>query len=744
LIGPESIRFAKEISVSMSATTREHLTATHMRDEVELPSHLEPYFCQALLGRLLTKGTGFSCPVFGISHTFRIHDIKSYDFVNATTAAAAAAAAPAAAAAGETKHKDQSTSTVKEQQQNEYDTFTFTKLFRVGNETKIRLCRQGEDQDNDEVTRITTTPSSPKKRLQTSSSLATTFDHIGGLATQIATVRDMIHRPLHTPELFITLGLTPPKGVLMFGPPGTGKTMIARAVSSASNATFLRINGSELLTDVVGASEASLRRIFARAVDVQPTVIFIDEIDALCPRRDRSTDEVDKRMVSTLLTLMDGVGELSSSSTTTTTTTNNNISSSTSSPPPRVVVLAATNRPNALDPALRRPGRFDREIEIGVPTEEGRLDILTKLLAHVPHHVLPAELQQLAGRAHGFVGADLASVVREAGLVALKRSFSTTTTTTTTTFSSKQDSTIDSNVLLVSCPVTCADLSAAVSRARPSALREVAVEVPKVQWTDIGGQEHVKQRLKEAVEWPLKRPEIFARMGIRPPKGVLLYGPPGCSKTMMAKAVATESGMNFLAVKGPELFNKYVGASEKAVSDLFRRARAAAPSIIFFDEIDALASQRGGGGGESGGGVADRVLSQLLTELDGIRPLKQVVVLAATNRPDLVDGALTRPGRIDRMLYVSPPDLPARVEILQIHTRNTPLHEDVNVVTIAEQTQGLSGAELAALCREASMHAMERDEQAMDVRMTDFLNALLDVKPRTTKGMLKFYESFGQ
>jgi SpoVK/Ycf46/Vps4 family AAA+-type ATPase len=410
--------------------------------------------------------------------------------------------------------------------------------------------------------------------------------------------------------------------------------------------------------------------------------------------------------------------------------------------PPRIVVLAATNRPDALDPAVRRPGRFDREVEVGIPTGLGREDILSKMLAPLPHALSRADIQSISAKAHGFVGADLRALCQEAGMVSLRRSLprqtgsgnrdgaSTAITSTTTSAST-----------VSAANITLDDLHLALGRITPSAMREVAVEVPSVRWSDIGGQEDVKQRLREAVEWPLQRPEVFEIMGIRPPKGVLLYGPPGCSKTLMAKAVATESGMNFIAVKGPELFNKWVGESERAVAEIFRKARAAAPAVVFFDEIDALASQRGSEG--DSGGVADRVLSQLLTELDGVRPLKQVVVLAATNRPDLIDAALTRPGRIDRRLYVSPPDAAARVEILRIHSKSTPLAADVNLSAIAAQCAGLSGAEIAAVCRESALHAIEEDANAQKVFERHFLLALEDVEPQITPAMLAFFESFG-
>ncbi|XP_078004841.1 ATPase family gene 2 protein homolog A isoform X2 [Phascolarctos cinereus] len=428
-----------------------------------------------------------------------------------------------------------------------------------------------------------------------------TYDLIGGLTSQLKAIREMIELPLKRPELFKRYGIAPPRGVLLYGPPGTGKTVIARAIANEVGAHLSVINGPEVISKFYGASEARLRQIFAEATLRQPSIIFIDELDALCPKREGSENEVEKRVVASLLTLMDGIGSEGSEG--------------------RVLVIGATNRPHALDSALRRPGRFDKEIEIGVPNAQDRLDILQKLLRGVPHSLREAELIQLANSAHGYVGADLKALCNEAGLRAWRRV-------------QRQLPDLPAGEGADAVKVTLSDFLQATNDVRPSAMREVAIDVPSVSWSDIGGLEDIKVKLKQTVEWPLKHPEAFARMGVQPPTGILLYGP-GCSKTMIAKALASESGLNFLAVKGPELMDKYVGQSERAVREIFRKARAVAPSILFFDELDALAVERGSSSGA--GNVADRVLAQLLTEMDGIEQLKDVIILAATNRPDKID-----------------------------------------------------------------------------------------------------------
>ncbi|XP_064366739.1 ATPase family gene 2 protein homolog A isoform X4 [Dromaius novaehollandiae] len=485
-----------------------------------------------------------------------------------------------------------------------------------------------------------------------------TYEMIGGLSSQLKIIRETIELPMKQPELFKSYGIPPPRGVLLYGPPGTGKTMIAKAIANEVGAHVTIINGPEIISKFYGESESRLRQIFAEASLRRPSIIFIDELDALCPKREGAQNEVEKRVVASLLTLMDGIGSEGSEG--------------------QLLVLGATNRPHALDAALRRPGRFDKEIEIGIPNAQDRLDILQKLLKKVPHSLTAAELAQLADSAHGYVGADLAALCKEAGLYALRRALG------------KRANLLD-NEVAGSVMIAFNDFLQGMNDVRPSAMREVAVDVPKVSWSDIGGLEDVKLKLKQAVEWPLKHPESFIRMGIQPPKGVLLYGPPGCSKTMIAKALAHESGLNFLAVKGPELMNKYVGESERAVREIFRKARAVSPSILFFDEIDALAVERGSSSGA--GNVADRVLAQLLTEMDGIEQLKDVTILAATNRPDMIDKALLRPGRIDRIIYVPLPDAATRGEIFKLHFQSMPVSDEVCLAELVQLTQKYSGAE---------------------------------------------------
>nr|CCA18818.1 ATPase AFG2 protein putative [Albugo laibachii Nc14] len=537
-----------------------------------------------------------------------------------------------------------------------------------------------------------------------------TFAEIGGLEEEIRTIRQVMESSLYQPQFFMDHGLPPPKGILLFGPPGTGKSMLAKAVASEFKASFYTINGPELITDMIGENEARVRAIFKLALQNSPSIIFIDEIDVLCPKRHDRSSDLERRLVATFLIAMDGMNSKEHS---------------------QVMILAATNRPNALDPALRRSGRLDREIEIPVPNALKRLEILEMLLSSIPHSLTSDQVYQLSSQAHGYVGADLSAVCKEASLSAFRRACTTT---------GKSVWLASLSFSIKGFRVSLSDMQAALQKTRPSALQEIIVDVPKVYWHEIGGQETIKQQLKEVVEWPLTHPEAFTRMGIRPPKGVLLYGPPGCSKTMTAKALATESCMNFLAVKGPELFSKWVGESEKAIQSLFKKARAASPSIIFFDEFDAIAAQRSSQ--ETGSQVSSRVISQLLTELDGIEPLQQVVIVAATNRPDLIDKALMRPGRIDRVLYVGPPGIQARESILSIHSQCMPIDPDVDFMQLAVKTTNFSGAELAALCREAAMTALMENRNAKHVEMRHFDMALVKIEPQINDDMLEFFDSF--
>jgi transitional endoplasmic reticulum ATPase len=529
-----------------------------------------------------------------------------------------------------------------------------------------------------------------------------TYEDVGDLEEVKQKVREMIELPLKYPELFTHLGIEPPKGVLFYGPPGTGKTLLARAVANETGAYFIAINGPEIMSKFYGESEARLREIFKEAEENAPAIIFIDEIDAIAPKREEVTGEVERRVVAQLLALMDGLKGRG-----------------------QVIVIGATNRPNAIDPALRRPGRFDREIAFPVPDKRARREILQVHTRNMPL-AEDVNLDELAEITHGFTGADLAALCREAAMRALRR------------FLPKIDLSKPSipPEILKELKVTRQDFLDALKDIQPSALREVYVEVPEVRWSDIGGLEDVKQQLREAVEWPLKHPEFFREMGIDPPKGVLLYGPPGCGKTLLAKAVATESEANFIAVKGPEVLSKWVGESERAIREIFRKARQAAPCVIFFDEIDSIAPRRGY---RYDSGVTDRIVNQLLTEMDGLEKLEGVVVIGATNRPDILDPALLRPGRFDRLVYVPPPDRAARLEILKVHTRRMPLAEDVDLERIADATEGYTGADLAALCREAAILALREAGKPTKVQMKHFLKAMEVVKPSVTKEDLQRY-----
>jgi transitional endoplasmic reticulum ATPase len=531
------------------------------------------------------------------------------------------------------------------------------------------------------------------------------YEDIGGIKNEVSRLREMIELPLRHPELFKRLGVEAPKGVLLHGPPGTGKTLLAKAVAHETNANFYTIGGPEIMSKFYGESEERLREIFKKAEENAPAIIFIDEIDSIAPKREEVSGEVERRVVAQLLSLMDGMSSRG-----------------------KVVVIGATNRINAIDPALRRPGRFDREMEIGVPDREGRLEILQIHTRGMPLEK-DVDLAVIANMSHGFVGADLQAVAKEAGIRALRRVLPEIDLTTEN---------IPSEILK-KIIVTMDDFLSVIKEIEPSALREVFVEVPDVNWEDIGGLKDVKQELQEAVEWPLKYHGLFVHSDATPPKGILLYGPPGTGKTLMAKAAAHESEANFISIKGPELLSKWVGESEKGVREVFRKARQAAPCIVFFDEIDAIAPTRGLG---SDSHVTERVISQLLTEMDGLEVLSNVIIIAATNRPDIIDAALLRPGRFDRLLYVPPPDKEARMQILKIHTSKKPLADDVNIDILANQTEGYTGADIAALASAAVMLALrahiekykdpkkaESAKNELKVHMKNFEEAMNKIRP---------------
>ena len=541
-----------------------------------------------------------------------------------------------------------------------------------------------------------------------------TYEDIGGLDEAVRQVREMIELPLKHPELFERLGIEAPKGVLLHGPPGTGKTLLAKAVANETNANFYSLSGPEIMSKYYGESEENLRKIFKEAVENAPSIIFIDEIDSIAPKREEVTGEVERRVVAQLLALMDGLEERG-----------------------KVVVIGATNRINAIDPALRRPGRFDREIEIGIPDRKGRKEILEIHTRGMPL-AKDVDLDKLADMTHGYSGADLAALCKEAAMRALRRVL--------------PDIDLEAEEIpaeiLEKLEVTAKDFYDAFKSMTPSALREVTIETPNVHWEDIGGLEEAKQKLREAVEWPLKYSDLFSHMDARPPKGILLYGPPGTGKTLLAKAVATESEANFISVKGPEFLSKWVGESERAVRETFRKARQAAPCVIFFDEIDAIAPARGSLGDSH---VTERVISQMLTELDGLEDLRDVIVIAATNRPDIIDPALLRPGRFDRLIYIPPPDKEARKEIFRIHTRKKPLADDVNIDELAEKTEGYTGADIAAVCNEAVMAAIreyiekgkELDKEKikeLKIHKRHFEEALRNVKPMTKEELERYVD----
>jgi transitional endoplasmic reticulum ATPase len=537
-----------------------------------------------------------------------------------------------------------------------------------------------------------------------------TYEDIGGLRDEVTKVREMIELPLRHPELFRRLGVEAPKGVILHGPPGTGKTLLAKAVANETNASFYTIGGPEIMSKYYGESEERLRNVFQEAQKNAPSIIFIDELDSIAPKREEVSGEVERRIVAQLLSLMDGLKARG-----------------------KVVVIGATNRINAIDPALRRPGRFDREIELGVPDRDGRLDILQIHTRGMPLEK-DVNLERLADITHGFVGADLHALAKEAAIRALRRILPEIDL-------SAESIPAD---ILNKIIVKMQDFIDVVNEMEPSAMREVFVEVPDVKWEDIGGLETIKQELREAVEWPLKYQGMFAYADATPPKGILLYGPPGTGKTLMAKATANESEANFISIKGPELLSKWVGESEKGVREIFRKARQAAPCIIFFDEMDAIAPARGGDFGTSH--VTERVISQILTELDGLEVLTNVVVIAATNRPDIIDTALLRPGRFDRLLYVPPPDYESRKQIIHIHTKKKPLADDTNIDNLAAKMDGYTGADIAAVASAAVMLALrehiskygkpqeaQSHAKELKIHMRHFEEAMKKIRPLSTQ-----------
>jgi transitional endoplasmic reticulum ATPase len=530
-----------------------------------------------------------------------------------------------------------------------------------------------------------------------------TYDDVGGMAGAIEQVREMIELPLKHPELFSRLGIDPPKGVLLHGPPGTGKTLLARAVANESDARFFHIGGPEIMGRHYGESEQRLREIFSQAQQDSPSIVFIDEIDSIAPKRSETTGEVERRVVAQLLTLMDGL-----------------------EPRQNVVVIAATNRVDAIDEALRRPGRFDREIVVGVPDRSGRRETLEIHTRGMPLGE-GVDLDELARITYGFVGADMAALAREAAIEALRRNLPKI----------DLDAEEIPGEVLEHLQVTGKDFSNALKRVQPSALREIMIQVPDVGWDDIGGLDEVKRTLREGVELPLKRPDAFRHVGIRPPKGILLFGPPGTGKTLLAKAVARESEANFTSTRSSDLLSKWYGESEKQVSRLFQRARQVSPTVIFIDEIDALAPQRGGGLGEPA--VTERVVNTLLSEMDGLEELQGVVVIGATNRPTLLDQALLRPGRFDEIVYVPVPELEGRRVILGIHLADVPIADDVSVETLAERTQGYTGADLENLVRRAGMHALRENLEIDAVAMKYFERALKETRPSVTPEMEEEY-----
>jgi len=534
-----------------------------------------------------------------------------------------------------------------------------------------------------------------------------TYDELGGLKNEVLKIREMVELPMRHPELFDKIGIEAPKGVLLYGPPGTGKTLLAKAVAGETNAHFISLSGPEIMGKYYGESEGNLREIFAQAEENSPSIIFIDEIDSIAPKRDEVTGEVEKRIVSQLLTLMDGMKSRG-----------------------KVVVIAATNRPDSIDPALRRPGRFDREIEIGIPDADGRFDILSIHTRGMPIDK-KVDLKQISKITHGFVGADLEVLSKEAAMRSLRRILPEI----------DLDENKISSEILQKIQITSEDFRDALKEVKPSALREVQVQIPNVSWDDVGGLDQLKEELCEAVEWPIKYKEAFDYVNVESPKGILLHGPPGTGKTLIAKALATMTESNFISIKGPELLSKWVGESEKGIREIFRKARQAAPCIIFLDEVDALVPRRGSS--DSGSHVTESVVSQILTEIDGLEELHNVLIIGATNRLDIVDEALLRPGRFDRIIEVPNPDAKGRQHIFEIHTKKKPLASDVNIAKLVELTDNFSGAEIAAVANRAAITALKRyvngkSQNVKEIRVTqqDLIDAIDKVKPRRKEAPL--------
>ena len=534
-----------------------------------------------------------------------------------------------------------------------------------------------------------------------------TYDELGGLKNEVQKIREMVELPMRHPELFDKIGVEAPKGVLLYGPPGTGKTLLAKAVAGETNAHFISLSGPEIMGKYYGESEEKIREIFTQAEENAPSIIFIDEIDSIAPKRDEVSGEVEKRIVSQLLTLMDGMKSRG-----------------------KVVVIAATNRPDSIDPALRRPGRFDREIEIGIPDDEGRLEILSIHTRGMPIDE-KVDLKQISKTTHGFVGADLEVLAKEAAMRSLRRILPEI----------DLDEDKISSEILQKIQISSEDFRDALKEVRPSALREVQVQIPNVSWDDVGGLEKLKEELREAVEWPIKHKEAFDYVNVETPKGILLHGPPGTGKTLIAKALAKMTESNFISIKGPELLSKWVGESEKGIREIFRKARQAAPCIIFLDEVDALVPRRGSG--DSSSHVTENVVSQILTEIDGLEELHNVLIIGATNRLDIVDEALLRPGRFDRIIEVPNPDAKGRQHIFEIHTKKKPLASDVNIAKLVELTDNFSGAEIAAIANRAAITSLKRyvsgkSQNIKDIKITqqDLIDAVDEVKPRKKEAPL--------